>query len=237
MKHTTTSLHQIRAFLDRHGAGIPAWSEPERAVDALYALLRERRDDPVFWAELSELTRRLDDARVSPELVDGSEVLGLGSIDRLLVELRESLPATERAPRTAREWVGAGLGLGALASFLVLGAAIGCPAPNHPDVGDDDTSYTPCAEATDAGIQDEAEQRVYCDLVDLIETAEIPPDVRDDLLACLPELGAEERENLLDQFENASEDDLAELLLDLAETEPCGAGGDDDTTPWDDDDH
>jgi hypothetical protein len=237
MKHATTSLHQIRAFLDRHGAATPAWSEPERAVDALYELLRARRDDPAFWADLADLTRRLDDARVRPELVEGSEVLGLESVDHLLAELRTALPSTDRGPRTAREWIGAGIGLGALASFLLLGTSIGCPAPDHPGVNDDDDEYTPCTEATDAGIQDEAEQRVFCDLVDLIESAEIPPGVRDDLLACLPELGAEERSDLLDEFENASEEELADLLEELAVAEPCGEGGDDDTTPWDDDDH
>ena len=243
MKHATTSLHQIRAFLDRHGAGIPAWSEPERAVDALYELLRARRDDPVFWAELADLTRRLDDDRVRPELIDGSEVLGLRSVDNLLTELRSALPTADRGPRTAREWVGAGLGLGALASFLLLGASIGCPAPNHPGVNDDDdddddsTEYTPCVEATEAGVEDEDEQRVYCDLVDLIESAEIPPSIREELLDCLHELGAEERSDLLDEFENASEEELADLLAQLAASEDCGGGGDDDTTPTDDDDH
>ena len=242
MKHATTSLHHIRAFLDRHGASTPAWSEPERALDALYDLLRARRDDPAFWADLADLTRRLDDDRVRPELIDGSEALGLESVDHLVAELRAALPTVDRGPRTAREWVGAGLGLGALASFFLLGASIGCPAPIHPDVNDDDddddsTEYTPCAEATDAGIQDEAEQQVYCDLVDLIESAEIPPNIRDELLDCLPLLGAELRSELLDEFENASEEELADLLAQLAASEDCGGGGDDDTTPWDDDDH
>jgi hypothetical protein len=220
----TTSLHEIREFLGRHESAPPAWSDPATPLDALYLLLKERREDPLFWADLADLTRRLEDARLRGDLAVAGG-LDAARVDRLLADLRESLPANGDGPPNVRAWIGSGVGLAAVAGFVLLGTSLGCP-----------TTTALCPEAGDAGIADD-EQTVFCALVDIIDTAEIDDGAKDDLLACLPGLGADERSDLLDEFENASEEELAELLTDLAASSDCDGGGDDDTTHTDDDDH
>ncbi len=218
----TTSLHEIRDFLGRHGDAPPAWSDTVTPLDALYRLLQERRDDPVFWADLAELTRRLEDARLRGDLAVAGG-LEPARVDQLLADLRESLPASDSGPSSALAWVGSGVGLAAIAGFVLLGASLGCP------------TTALCPEAGDAGIADD-EQATFCSLVEIIDSAEINESAKDDLIACLPELNAEEREDLLDDFENASEEELAGMLMEMAATNECDGSGDDDT-PWDDDDH
>ena len=218
----STSLHEIRDFLGRHGSAPPAWSDARSPLDALYGLLRERREDPVFWADLAELTRKLEDAR----RFEDAPALDGARMDQLLTDLREALSVDGDAPSNATAWIGSGIGLSALAAFVLLGSSLGCP------------TTAVCPEAGDAGIAED-EQVVYCDLVAIIDASGIDEGAKDDLLACLPEMNAEEREDLLDEFENASEDELADLLMVLAASAEChGSASDDDTTdPWDDDDH
>ncbi len=218
----STSLHEIRDFLGRHDSAPPAWSDARAPLDALYGLLRERREDPVFWAELADLTRKLEDAR----RFEDAPALEGARLDQLLTDLREALPVNGSGPGNATAWIGSGIGLSALAAFVLLGSSLGCP------------TTAVCPEAADDGIAED-DQVVYCDLVAIIDAAEIDDGARDDLLACLPNMNAEEREDLLDDFENASEEELADLLMALAATAEChGSADDDDTTdPWDDDDH
>lgn len=222
MQQQSTSLHEIRDFLGRHGSAPPAWSDARTPLDALYGLLRERREDPAFWADLADLTHRLEEAR----RLEDAPALDGARMDRLLTDLREALPVNGGGPRSASAWIGSGIGLSALAAFVLLGSSLGCP------------TTAVCPEAADAGIAAD-EQVVYCDLVAIIDAAEINDGARDDLLDCLPNMNAEEREDLLDEFENASEEELAELLMELAASNECEGGSDDDTTedPWDDDDH
>jgi hypothetical protein len=219
----TTSLHEIRDFLGRHGGAPPAWSDPATPLDALYRLLKERREDPLFWADLADLTRRLEDARLRGDLAVAGG-LEPARVDQLLADLRENLPVNGDGPRNVRAWVGSGVGLAAVAGFVLLGASLGCP------------TTALCPEAGDAGIADD-EQTVFCSLVEIIDSAEINESAKTDLIDCLPNLNAEDREDLLDEFENASEDELVELLMEMAATNDCDGGGDDDTTFTDDDDH
>ena len=221
----TTSLREIRAFLANQGTDLPPWSAPPTSVERLYQLLRERRGDETFWTDLSDLTRRLERVQSAPLHLDGSDVLSAAVVDQLLADLRADLPDDPAALPSLRDWARSSVGFSAVAAFVLLGASLGC-----------DKTDAECGAAADEDITDAGEQIVICDLVDIINASEMDPDLRSDLLACLPELAAAERADLLDQFEQASEGELADLLEEIAVSDECAGAGDDDTD-WVDDDH
>jgi len=73
---TTTSLIEIRDFLNSRQCAPVPWCPPRSAVDALYDLLLDHRGEDSFWADLKDLARRLDDQRFDPRALPGSDVLG-----------------------------------------------------------------------------------------------------------------------------------------------------------------
>lgn len=215
-----TSLGDIRRFLDSQGDPLPPWSSGEQALDALHARLAARRADPAFWAALAPLLRRLQDRRVRPELVRGGEVLDGARVEELLEALAESLAAGR--PGGARAWARGGPKLKAIAGFALLGAAAACD-------GEGKDSAVTCYEATTSGVTDAAEVEVYCALVDVIRDAELSESDETRLIECLPSISATERSNLLDEFANMTEAELADYLVGLAYSSPCyedtGGGG------------
>ncbi len=219
-RHTTTLL-EIRSFLARRAVAPEPWSSSSAAVDALLELLRARRDDPVFWRELEELVERLDDARVHPRLLEGAEVLGRATVAELLEALREALPPEETS---ARSWIRGIDAARALAAFLLLGAAVGCPPT--------DSEYEACAEAPD-GLS-EANSEVYCDLVALVDDSDVDSATQAEVLDCLPGMTDTERRDLLDAFLDYNDEELASALEQMALD--CDDPGDDDDI-GDDDDH
>jgi hypothetical protein len=50
-----TVTHRVRGFLFRHGVAVRPWSRLDEVYEALYALMRARKDDPAFWPELESL--------------------------------------------------------------------------------------------------------------------------------------------------------------------------------------
>ena len=216
-----TTLHEIRHYLNTCGCAPPPWSDARTQVDALYTLLREKRGDDPFWQGLSGLAVRLEDARVSPSLIEGSEVLGGGRVDQLIDDLRSSLPVNGAGPRDTRSWTASSIGITALAAFALLGTSLGCEpiGPIGPNA---------CDEAVDAGVQTAAAADVYCEIVDIIQDADVHENLKASLLECLPEYANDEREDLLDAFVDADDDQLVELLEDMAWSSPCYVGDDDD---------
>jgi hypothetical protein len=211
----TILLHDVRAFLARHGHDVPAWSSTSAPLEALFALLAERREDEAFWRDLASLVARIDDTHVRPRVLAGA--VGAHEVQRLVRDLRAELPAASDPPRTMRAWART-LGVTALTAFFVLGAAMGCE-PFDPDSAE-------CDAAIEFEIPQD-EQTVFCELVEIVEDASPAQWVVDTLMECIPTLAEDDREDLLDEFVNASEDDLADLLFDLATSPDC----DDD---WDD---
>ena len=221
-----TSLHHVRDFLLTQGDATPQWSTGAEAVDALYALLRERRDDEAFWSELAGLLERLEDSRVRPDLIRGADVLGGAAVGQLLAELRAALPAAD-APSDVRSWISASSSAGVLAALLLLGSAVGCVPQLNGNPSDDDDAVETCDEAIEQGYQAETAD-VYCELIDLVRSADTSISVREDVLDCLPTLSAEYRESLLALFRTYDEETLAEALQALAWSDDCDPGWDDD---------
>ena len=236
--HGNTTLHEIRHYLTACGCAPPAWSDARTQVDALYTLLREKRGDDRFWQGLSGLAVRLEDARVSPALIEGSEVLGGGRVDQLIDDLRSSMPVNGDGPRDTRSWTASSIGITALAAFALLGTSLGCDplGAGDADAGaGDDGLVTPyehideaCEEAIDGGVVDVYNAAVYCEIVDIIKVSNVGANLKATLLDCLPEYDTDEREGLLDAFLDADDEELVELLEDMAWSSPCYEGDDDD---------
>jgi hypothetical protein len=201
---TPTTLQQIRDFLRRENAAPPPWTRPEGSVEALYDLLRLRRDDERFWASLKDLASRLEDRRFDAARLGACEVLGHATLDRLLDDLRASLDAPGK-PRLP-DWLRSGVSAAALMAFLVLGTATAC-APADPAGTEDGTCGEAIANSIPAG-----EAGTYCELVEIIKAAAITAETKQILLDCLPDLDAAYREELLDQFVNSTDEQIASIL-------------------------
>lgn len=227
-----TTLQEVRGFLNAQHAGTPAWSTAGEALEALYASLRERREDPDFWHALTALLVRLEDARVHPDLIRGAEVLDGATVKALLAELRDALPTDSDGPSDPRSWVRGLRTLHALAAFLLLGVATGCPPTLSGDDDDDDASFdNGCDEADALGYTGD-EAAVYCELVNIAEGSGLAALSRADLLECLPTLSAARREQLLDVFRDLSGADLRDALYNLIGGQECSP-----VVADDDDDH
>ncbi len=217
-------LHDIRSFLQTHDHPVPPWSPVETPLAALYRLLRGRQGDDALWNDLTTLTRTVAESRLRS---DGA--LARADVDDLLAELRHTLGRDEEAV-PLRRWA-ATAPLAALSGLLLLGAAMGCTTPANDDDDDDSTfQQSICTEAIENDIP-ASEADVFCQIVDIIESSSANDAIREQLMECLPELSAEQRQELLDAFLTASGEELADLLEQTAYSgEWCGTGDDDDDT-------
>jgi hypothetical protein len=217
-------LHDIRSFLRTHGHEVPPWGPAHAPLDVLYRLLRRRHADDALWNDLSTLTSTVATSRRS-----SGGALSHAAIDGLLDELRHTL-GQDTTTVPLRRWATTAP-IAALSGFLLLGAAMGCTTPGNDD--DDDDSATQeaiCQEAIDHEIP-EAEADVFCQIVDIIESSSGNDAIREQLMECLTDLSADQRQELLDAFLTAGADELAELLEEAAYSgEWCGTGDDDDDT-------
>jgi hypothetical protein len=222
-------LGTIRDFLRAERREPPPWASPRRAVDELYDLLRQRRGDDLFWLRLEDLTSRLADSRFSSAALARSEAIDGATADRLLADLRSSLGGGDASPRSIRDWMGSKMSAAALTGFLLLGTATGCAEDDDDDNGGGGGGGGLCQDAIDEELSGE-EGEVYCDLIDIVESADVSSSVKQDILDCLPELDADYREFLLEQFQGMSEQQLAEYLEDMVSWNGvCSSDGDSDT--------
>lgn len=197
------TLTTVRSFLA--GRGLAA-SSPESLLGGLHA----RRADAGFWRELRGVVGGLQDARVSPRLVEGHERLGGRPLAEMIDALRVALPAE----RPTLGWV-QGLPAAALAAFVVLGTA--CTGTT--DGSGDDTVSGDCQEATTYGVSEAPED--YCALVALVQGASVSSEVKGVLLDCLSNLSAARRAQLLASFESMNDNELASALEELAYSSEC----------------
>ena len=243
-----TNLIDIRNFLTAHGANKAPWGTPKEAIEQLYTMLAEKRDDRRFWADLKDLVVRLEDHRFNAEAMKNSQALGVASVDDLIDVLKRELGQSSAV--NAQSWMSRPVGYAAILGFLLLGSSISCNTDNggsDAEDSDDDTSlydddtngnsnmidwedYTCDALAEDYSVSNE-DKDVLCDLVDYVMESDIPNYVKIDILECLPEQDAKYREMLLETFQLLNDDEIAGLLQNLAST---GATCSD---PYMDDDH
>ena len=200
----TTSLLEVRRFLESEEAAPSPWAEPRESLDSLYALLVARRDDAPFWSRLEDLILRLEDRRVDIARLGNSEALGYATVSRLLADLRADLHENDgSASLPWKRLLSSSLRATSLAAFLLLGTA-------SASCGDDD-SNGPCSEADENGVTG-YDADVYCDLVDIINGSDLSSYEKAGLLDCLPELDAAYREELLEAFQSMDEATIAEML-------------------------
>jgi hypothetical protein len=215
----TTSLLEIRRFLEAEKAMPAPWAEPDESLESLYALLVARKDDPRFWSRLQELVQRLEDHRVDLSRLENSEAFGYATVEKLLADLRTDLHQNDgTAPLSWKKALSLSLRATSLAAFLLLGTATAA-------CGDDSASGGPCAEATENGVTGD-DAVVYCDLVDVINGSDLSGEEKADLLDCLPDIDAEYRQSLLDSFQTMNDAEISAYLQDMLN--PCGECNDTD---------
>jgi hypothetical protein len=100
----------------------------------------------------------------------------------------------------------AALGGPGLAAFLMLGAAPGCGDEGNP-------------ESCDAGGLEGEDARVYCDLWTLVDEAAISEHQKGEMFRCMDDQGAAERAELLEQFSQMTDEQLAGTLT--SRTDGC----------------
>jgi len=205
----TTTLTEIRDFLRREGHAPAPWSTPHDAVEQLYETLRRRREDEAFWVDLRWLAGRLEDRRFVAARAPGGQALGPAVTERLLAELRSSLPPLGGAPHPILEWLSGRATATALAGFLLLGVATGCSDDGSQCRGDAEAHGYVGEEAT-----------VYNALVEYVDETDFTHAEKCTIYECLPEMDAASREAMLDIFQTLSEEELAwrlDSLLDHCE--------------------
>ena len=221
----TTSLMEIREFLGDHQYDAAPWDNQKRVVGQLYDALNEKKDDQLFWTDLKSLVSRLEDRRFDQTIFSNSTAFQNATLDQLLDDLRRSLGDGDGGSgggnnSSLKQWAKKSISATALFSFLLLGVAVGC----NEDDGDDKDGAL-CAEAEEEWITGQ-EGEVYCDLVDIIRTADIPNSTKEILLDCLPYLDAAYREEILEMFESMTDQEIADYLIN--DDMFCDNGGDDD---------
>ncbi len=221
---TPSALHELRAFVDADGSALPPWSSAGELMEHVFGLIHRRRDDEAWIERLEALIVGLRSSGALDGDTPWRPLVDRGNLDALVQEIRR-LPAD--APPEGGGFL-RGMGLQAVLGLSAMTLALGCAEV--------------CEEASEAGIASENAD-TYCELVDYIKASSIGDELMDDLLDCLPTMPSAKHDDLVDLFATASDDEIADQLLELAGAY-CGEPGDDDTgdddtgddDTWDDDD-
>lgn len=207
------AMVELKRFLSESEGRRSRPGERKSSVESLCDTLWDLRADSRFWFRLEALVGALDKSQLDLSGIRPS-TLPNASVDALLSDLRSSLVHKKKTDEPWRGFLSK-IGAAGLLGFLVLGTAA-C----------NDT----CEEmAADDGIQHPEE---FCDLVHIINNADIPWTVRVNLIDCLPGLGAAMRADYLARFMNDSDEELAEALKELSSSWEC----DDPEWEWPDGD-
>ena len=233
----TTSLLEIRRFLENEKAAPLPWLEPEQTVESLYSLLVARRGDELFLSCLEQLVQRLEDSRVDLLRLGHSEALGYATVEKLLGDLRADLALHGAA--ASSQWktvITSLLRETSLMAFLLLGTAfVSCDKTGEDDSADTDADADASAddELCDEAIANDVtgeDAEVYCDLVDVINSSAFSSTKKYDLLECLPGLDAAYRSYLLSLFGSMSDADIAAHLREMLGTNGvCSTDNDSDS--------
>lgn len=215
-----TSLTDLREFLAAEGCAPKPWSTPEAVLERVFDLLLERRGDEQFWKRLKVLVAQLDERRFDRRALPGFEVLGDTVVDRLIDDLRDSLGDSAAEGRPLRPWLARSAGMAAVA-FILFGLAVSCDnsesegAPYDYQVAVDAWDCVEEAANYDITTPDEIER--LCDLGDFVKESGVGSYEQDMMLDCLPGLDEAYRVSLLERFQNASDNELNDLLMEMTE--------------------
>jgi hypothetical protein len=205
-----TNLHDIRRFLSTYGQGPQPWASSEEALDKLYRILLKHEADDGFWRNLAGLVRRLEDRGVRPAILAGSDVVGREAGDALVQALRAALGRAGVRPGGRAAFARSCRTATPLAGFMLLGLAVACK--------EDKASDEQCAEAEELGLSEDDGQ-IYCELVDMIDAADLSDTQREDLMECLPDMSAAEWEELLSDWSEMSDSDVEDEMQTLSWTD------------------
>ena len=211
-----SALQELRTFVSADGHDLPPWSSAGELMEHVFGLVHGRRDDEAWLGRLGELVVGLRTSGALDGETSWRPLVDREYLDALIREIRQmhDLPSGQRGG-----FLG-GLGLQAVLGLSAMTLAVGCAQV--------------CDEATQDGIPAEHAE-AYCELVDYIKAADIGDQMQDELLDCLPTMPSSRRDELVDLFATATEDEIADQLLELAGAYCGAAPGDDDTTAGDDD--
>jgi hypothetical protein len=222
IERSTTNLHDIRRFLSCHGHGAQPWSSSGEALDQLVGLLEDRAQDETFWKDLSGLLHTLEDRRISPALFSTQDVVSPEAVDALVTAIQDAL-ATAKDRHSSRTAYARGCKTASsLAGFLLLGMAVACGNDDADDTGKDGDSGSAassedCAEAVEHGIEGDAAE-VFCELIDMIEAADLDEYEREDLMSCLPDMSEAEWSDMLSDWSSMSDEDVEHEMKVLSWT-------------------
>ena len=174
-----TVTHRVRSFLASQGVFLKPWTGLDETYAELYALLMRRKNDPSFWGPVAELIQSIVACAVEPGSgrlpAPDAELLASWDIDRLVIDLREALPASGEpsGPDTLERFTRR-LPAPVLGGFLLLGlVASGCyDSSQHAGDASTDPDVEAALDARDA---------VEADRTD-------PPDIRPDPMDIPPEV-------------------------------------------------
>ncbi len=192
-----TVVQEVRGFLLGAGLTQRPWSGAAEVLQALTALLDEKKDDPEFWGPLEELLSRLvarqETIESSPDSFDrGAEVLGVGELRALVARLRVALPGDNGSSRPTLASMLKNLRTPALASVLLLLVAGGC------DVGGGVSSGDPVVDTEPGdGTPTDKPDPVLKDVYDYLEASGLPAQTKEALKDCLAKFSDTKRNDLV----------------------------------------
>lgn len=234
-----TSLMDIRDFLSIQDCAPAPWETPQGVVDCLYGYLKTKQSDSIFWTDLKELVDNLEDAQFDRDAFAGSLAFRGTALSDLVEDLRHALGddggGSDDHDGRLKTWTRKSLSAASLLSFLLLGSAFGC-AVGDGEMSESDVSVqidNVCSEGSYSGWDGE----LTCELLSIIDAADIDAKKKNQLLQCLPKLDIQAREDLLAQFDTLSDE---QLVMELEEVNFCAVKGEligqgEGPGDWDDD--
>jgi hypothetical protein len=248
-----TVTHRVRSFLAAQGVFLKPWTGLDETFAELYALLMRRRNDPSFWKPVADLIQSVVACASEPGSgrlpAPDAELLASWDIERLVIDLREALPASdEPSDADALGRFTRRLPAPVLGGFLLLGlVASGCYDSSQ-RAGD--ASMDPDVEAV-ADVLD-AHEADRTDPVDIRpDPVDIPPEVpwwaegctldrsgvlfrtlasstidgydKQTLCTCFTHLNASWSDGLSELFETGTPEQVAFALEEMLEC--CWSGG------------
>jgi hypothetical protein len=200
-----TVTQRLRTFLDDEGKKIVAWTTIDQVLDALWATLHARRDDPGLWRRFESLVEELQ-ADAVRNSADGlahpaAELLGGARIRELLHELRGALPSTSARPEPGALRRTLPRLSAPLAAMMLLLGGLACKrsaTTSTPDTAIEPVPPTPALQS-------------------YVDQSTLDAATKSELSTCVPNLSDDRRDGLVVLFRDAEPAVIARTLEALLE--------------------